>query len=241
MAQYVFQRKEQKFMLDSAQCDALQALLDDRLQRSVYGKSAVCNVYFDTPDHRLIRRSVEKPVYKEKLRIRSYGTVGENDRVFLEMKKKYKGIVYKRRVELQEAEAFSYMADPAAPLNGGQIGNELDYFKQFYRELQPAVYLSYDRLAWFDPAGSDLRVTVDYNVRYRTDSLRLSAPMGGTPLLEEGKYLLEVKSSAAIPMWLTEFLSSRKIYKISFSKYGMVYTGMLQKQLQEKRGLQHAR
>ena len=117
----------------------------------------------------------------------------------------------------------------------------MDYFKQFYRELQPAVYLSYDRLAWFDPAGSDLRVTVDYNVRYRTDSLRLSTPMGGTPLLEDGKYLLEVKSSAAIPMWLTEFLSSRKIYKISFSKYGMVYTGMLQKQLQEKRGLQYAR
>ena len=92
MAQYVFQRKEQKFMLDSAQCDALQALLDDRLQRSVYGKSAVCNVYFDTPDHRLIRRSLEKPVYKEKLRIRSYGAVGENDRVFLEMKKTQRNV-----------------------------------------------------------------------------------------------------------------------------------------------------
>lgn len=235
----VFRRMEQKYILNETQRQALEALLDQRMEPDKFARSSIRNIYYDTPDYRLIRRSLEKPsVYKEKLRLRSYGDIAAGGDVFLEMKKKYKGVVYKRRVAIGESQAERYMADVAEKLDAGQIGREIDYFKTFYRQLRPAMYLSYDRRSW---RGEDsLRITLDWNVCYRTQNLSLSAPPGGEQLLEPGQYLLEVKTATAIPLWLTAFLSQQKIFKQSFSKYGTAYLRLLEANKIESGGFRYA-
>lgn len=236
MHNLVFRRREQKYLLTQAQRDALVRAVEEHMEPDDYGRSLVCNIYFDTPDHLLIRRSLEGPVYKEKLRLRGYGQIREGDKVFLEMKKKYNGIVYKRRVKLPVEMAMRYMADPEAVLDKGQIGRELDYFKRFYGQLRPAMYLSYDRLAW---RLGDLRVTLDWNVRYRVQQLDLTVPPEGEQLLEAEQYLLEIKTATAMPLWLVEVLDQNHIRKQSFSKYGKAYLRLLQENKIESRGSQY--
>lgn len=223
MENNIFQRREIKFLTDTRQRALLEQAFRGRMAPDPHGESTVCNIYYDTPDYRLVRRSLEKPVYKEKLRMRSYGRVEEDDTVFLELKKKYKGVVYKRRIALPEREAAAYMNGLAPLREDSQIGRELDYFRRFYGDLSGAVYLCYDRSAWFSAEDPNFRVTFDRNIRWRGEELRLTAPVGGEALLLPGQSLFEVKTADAIPLWLVEVLDAAQIRQASFSKYGEAY------------------
>lgn len=238
MADFVFRRKEQKYMLDAAQAAVFRAAMAQFMEHDRYATSAIRNIYYDTPDYRLIRQSLEKPEYKEKLRLRSYGDAAADSKVFLEMKKKYHGIVYKRRIRLRTLEAQNYMADPEAKLDKGQIGREIDYFKRFYGDLFPAVFLSYDRESWRSHDGQ-LRITMDWNILYRTEEVDLTKPNYGEALLEPGMHLIEIKSPGAMPLWLARVLSENQIRQRSFSKYGNVYLRLLQEHKIESRGFQY--
>lgn len=236
----VFRRRELKFIITQSQRDALQRLLEEKMVPDKYGRKTICNLYYDTPDFRLIRRSLEKPVYKEKLRLRSYGRIEPGVDVFLEMKKKYKGIVYKRRVRVSQEEAMAFMERRAPLPNDSQIARELVYFRDFYKNLEPRVYLCYEREAWYDPLDGGFRMTLDRNIRYRTTDFDLRSSYDGQTLLSPEMSLLEVKASGGIPLWLTEHLSSQHIHKQSFSKYGTAYMEMLQEKLSESRGRSYA-
>lgn len=236
----VFRRRELKFIVNEQQRQELEQIMAQRMIPDRFGRSTICNLYYDTPDFRLIRHSLEKPVYKEKLRLRSYGRVEPGVDVFLEMKKKYKGVVYKRRVEVTEDEAAAFMERQAPLPKDGQIAREMVYFRDFYRELAPRVYLSYEREAWFDPQDGGFRMTLDRNIRFRTTDLSLSSPIDGRQILSPELSLLEVKASGGIPMWLTEHLSRNHIHKQSFSKYGRAYLELLQESLKEIRGRSYA-
>lgn len=238
MADFVFRRREQKYLLDASQTAAVLAAMERHMEPDRYAVSAIRNIYYDTPDYRLIRRSIEKPAYKEKLRLRSYGDAEWDSKVFLEMKKKYDGVVYKRRVSLTCREAMEYMSDPDKKLADTQIGRELDYFKQFYVQLLPALYMSYDRHSWRS-RDKQLRVTVDSNIRYRTWDLDLTSPSGGEELLEPGQALMEIKAPGAMPLWLAQLLSEQKIRQRSFSKYGTAYRRLLAEQKLEVRGVHY--
>lgn len=236
----VFRRRELKFIINQSQRDALQQLLEERMVPDEFGNKTICNLYYDTPDFRLIRRSLEKPVYKEKLRLRSYGRIAPGVDVYLEMKKKYKGIVYKRRVKVSQEEAMAFMERQAPLPKDSQIARELVYFRDFYNNLEPRVYLSYDREAWYDPNDSGFRMTLDRNIRYRITDFDLGSSYDGQMLLPSDMSLLEVKASGGIPLWLTEHLSSQQIHKQSFSKYGTAYMEMLQEKLKESRDHSYA-
>ena len=168
----VFARTELKYRLTAAQDRFLRETLAPYVEPDQYGESTICNIYYDTPDFRLIRKSIEKPVYKEKLRLRSYGPAGPDDNTFLELKKKYKGIVYKRRICLPEQDAMNYLSGKSPLLEENQISKELDWFLDFYGNLQPAVYLNYDRTAFYSKEDPDLRITFDRNIHFRTDDLQ---------------------------------------------------------------------
>lgn len=224
----VFCRKELKFLIDGSQRRQLEQVFSERMLPDAFGHSSIRNIYYDTPDFRLIRRSLEKPIYKEKLRLRRYG---DNGPVFLEVKKKYKGIVYKRRIRISEPEATAFLAY-CGTVPDTQIGREMVYFRDFYKNLRPQVYLSYERDAWYSKADPGLRITIDEDIRYRNSKLRLTEGPGGQTLLPPDCYLMEVKAENAIPLWLTELLTALKIHKISYSKYGSAYT----RELQRKRG-----
>ena len=236
MAVDVFRRRELKFLLNDFQCDAVRTALVQRMAPDPYGLSTICNLYYDTPDYRLIRHSLEHPVYKEKLRMRCYGLATSDADVFLELKKKYQGVVYKRRVKVTEDEAISFMNRTGTLRKQNQITREILYFRDFYQNLRPQVYLCYDRDAWYDPVDKGFRMTLDRNIRYRTDDLSLTAPFGGCEILKPGQTLLEVKAEGAIPLWLVDLLTREQIHKQSFSKYGKAYEQMLREHLAVQKG-----
>ena len=222
----IFERHELKYLLTARQRQTLEQAMSGYMKPDPYGESTVCNIYYDTPDFRLIRRSLEKPIYKEKLRVRSYGPVTAEQPVFLELKKKYKSIVYKRRILVPEQAASAFL-DGKAPLpEDSQIARELAYFQWYYRELVPSVYLCYDREGLFANDDPDLRITFDENIRWRDEDISLSADTAGEQLLAPGQSLMEIKVADAMPLWLAHALSALGVFKTSFSKYGSAYQAM---------------
>ena len=221
--QAVFKRYELKYLLRADQKERLLALAEPYIALDQYGRTQIRTIYYDTPDYRLIRRSLERPAYKEKLRVRSYGETTPDSPVFLELKKKFDGVVYKRRMTMAEQQAAAWLQKGETPPEPSQIQAEIEYFCQYYGGLHPTIYLSCQREAYYDRNGSDFRITFDEDIRFRQDRLSLAQEPGGMPLLEEGQVLMEIKTSGAIPLWLTAFLTRENIYKTSFSKYGIAY------------------
>ena len=217
----VMKRYELKYLLTPQQTEYLEQCLQGHMQPDQYGLTSIASLYYDTPDHRLIRTSLEKPAYKEKIRSRSYGLATPDTPVFLELKRKSEGIVYKRRVAstISGVDAFFQRGEIG---EDGQIAKEIRYFRDYYQNLAPACLIIYDRVAYYEPDG-DLRLTIDHNPRYRVDHLDLSTSMDGLPLLPKGYTILEVKVQQAMPMWLGKILADGGIYKSSFSKYGEAY------------------
>lgn len=234
--QGTFKRYEKKYLLSEMEYKQLRARLQDKLNVDAYGNTTICNIYFDTPSYQLVRTSMEKPVYKEKLRLRSYGTPQEGDTVFIELKKKYKGVVYKRRekLELNKAENYLYHKKPTE--ENSQIIREIDWFLQFYNDIAPAMYISYDRVAMYGVEDSELRVTFDTNILWREDTLFLEAGNYGNALLPEGYRLMEIKIPGTMPLWLTHILDELKIYPTSFSKYGRGYEQLTNRNIYERMG-----
>ena len=231
MAQQVFKRIEKKYMLTRPQREALLQAFQGHMRRDEFGRHTICNLYLDTDDYALTRRSIEKPVYKEKLRLRAYGVPGPGDTVFLELKKKYKGVVHKRRMELTCQCAMDWLLRGKHPDADTQIARELDYALRLYRP-QPKVYLCYDREAYFCPDNPDLRITLDENIRFRTAQIDLTRGAWGTSTLPEGATLMEIKIPGAMPLWLAGALSAQRVYPCSYSKVGTVYENYIQPAIQ---------
>lgn len=224
-----FKRYEKKYMLTQEQQENLMKQILPYIKEDKFGRYTICNIYYDTEGWELIRRSIQKPVYKEKLRVRSYGVPGDEDKAFIEIKKKYKGIVYKRRITAQAKDV-----DPI--LTGGssfeikksdeQIRNEILWFQSFYR-TQPRIFIGYDRQAFAGIQDSGLRITFDTNIRWRDEELDLRCGDYGQPVLPGEQVLMEVKMPGTCPLWLAHILNDSSIYPTSFSKYGTCYKNFI--------------
>ena len=214
----VFQRYEFKYLMTRGQQARLLSAAGDRLRPDEYSHSSIRNLYLDTPDFRLIRRSLEKPVYKEKLRLRSYGRADWEHPVFMELKKKYRSVVYKRRLTLPYGRALDCLAGDC-PWPETQIGSEIGYAMDFYPDLEPRVFLSYERDSWYAPE-SGLRITFDDCLEY-LDCHRFRSPW--RPIIESSESVMEIKSAVPYPPWLVDVLSAERIYSASFTKYGNAY------------------
>lgn len=223
MAQETFKRYEKKYLLSTLTYRTLLKQLEGQLIPDAYGSYAISNIYFDTPDYTLIRNSLDKPFYKEKLRLRSYGTPRGDSPVFAELKKKCDGIVYKRRVPLSLTEAEDYLYHGIYPSVDNQVLREIQWLLSRY-PLSPAVHLSYDRTAYSGLRDKELRITFDTNILARKDALTLRAGAFGESLLPPDTVLMEVKTSGAMPLFLSRLFSKMQLYPSSFSKYGTYYT-----------------
>jgi len=230
MAIEVFNRYENKYLLDDAAFIRFYERLLDYMELDDYNKAhpfySICNLYFDTHDDALIRKSIAKPKYKEKLRLRAYGVPKPGAKGYLELKKKVYGLVNKRRTALRLDEAYEFVRTgelpPLQEYMNRQVLREIHYFRQRYA-LQPKVYLAYERRALFSKESRDLRITFDTNIRSRRYDLRLECGDYGEPLLERGRWLMEVKAEKTIPLWLSRLLSEHRLFRTSFSKYGNEY------------------
>jgi hypothetical protein len=228
-AKLTFKRYESKYLLSREKFAALWPELEPYLEPDDFFRSTVCSVYYDCEDFRLIRRSIEKPVYKEKLRVRSYNVPNPEDEVFVELKKKYRGVVYKRRISMPAAKAEQYLDRrlPAQPET--QISREIDWFLKT-NPVSPKVMIASDRRAYRAKENPELRVTFDSSIRWRETSLSLMDGDWGQELLENGQILMELKIPEAAPLWLAHLLSRLEIFPQSFSKYGRCYkTQLLEK------------
>ncbi len=225
--QAVFKRYELKYLLTREQKETVLATMESHMKQDQYGRTIIRNLYYDTDTYLLIRRSIEKPAYKEKLRLRSYQTAGADDVVFAELKKKYNDVVYKRRIALTNREAMAWLSGEKHCGQHTQIAKEIDYVLWLYGNLHPAVFLSYAREAYCANDGSNFRVTFDDAILCRQENLSLTSEVYGTPILSEGQVLMEIKCNGGIPLWMTQVLSKERIYKTSFSKYGTDYQTLI--------------
>lgn len=234
--QSIFQRYEMKYMISVEQKERILERMKPYMELDEYGRTVIRNIYYDTENHRLIRRSLERPVYKEKLRIRSYERANADSPVFVELKKKYESVVYKRRLSMSEETARRWLEGSWNWEEKNQIAAEISYFCRFYENLRPKVFLSYEREAFRCFGQKDFRVTFDDHILCRQEALSLTEDVWGEPLLEDGKVLMEVKTAGGIPLWMTRILTEEQIYKTSFSKYGTAYEKYIYQKEKRKNG-----
>lgn len=218
----VMQRVEWKYILSAEQTEFFRERLKGHMEPDAYGLTTIQSLYYDTPDRRLVRTSIEKPEFKEKIRLRAYGRATSETPVYLELKRKAFGIVYKRRVQATVPEVKRFFAGEPVLDEDGQIDREIIYFRDYYKKLEPACMILYDRTAYYEPDG-DLRLTIDRNPRYRTDALSFDLAPVGIALLAPGDTILEIKVQDTIPLWLVRILSEGNIKRGSISKYGEAY------------------
>lgn len=238
MALSTFCRKEMKFLITEEQ---MHVLLKETA--AYFDYDAFCpngswylirNIYMDTEQNQLIHLSTMGPTYKEKVRIRKYGTYDDQkDSYYLEMKKKAEGIVFKRRVHFTKEDLDTFLKNKQV-LNGynafsQQVMKEFIYLFEQY-EIAPKLFLSYERLALKGKEEPTLRMTFDRNILTRRDNFEFDKA-GGDALLKPHQIIMEIKFENAMPLWLAHLLASHQIYKTSFSKYGHEY----QKYVMKKR------
>ena len=204
-AKFTFKRYEKKYLLSREKYESLRQLLDPHIVPDEYFESTVCSIYYDSDDYHLIRYSIERPVYKEKLRLRSYNVPADGDSVFVELKKKYKGVVYKRRIRMRADEAPDYLNGSIPAPKPSQMSREIDWFLR-QNKPKPKVFIACDRQAYVASDDPDLR-----------------AGSHGEPLAADGMVLLEIKAPGAVPLWLAHILGELDVFPTGFSKYGVCY------------------
>lgn len=219
----IFKRIEQKYLLTKEQYFSLQPLLEKYFEKDQYYESKIYNLYFDNSNNDIIVNSIEKPPYKDKIRLRSYKEVKNNDEVFLEVKKKYNGTVYKRRVCLTLKEWNNYYKKNKMPNHDIQIMKEIDYEIKFFN-LKPSYFVAYDRLSYYSKDDENFRITFDTNLRSRQTNLKLKDTKENILYFDDEFYIMEAKSLYGLPLWFTRCLTDNGIYPRSFSKVGNIYT-----------------
>ncbi len=235
--QTIFKRHELKYRLTKQQYKQLCRCMEKYMVLDSYGRHKISNVYFDTDNFSIIRHSIEKPKYKEKLRLRVYGQPGDDTVSFIELKKKYDGVVYKRRIQSTQSDAMSYLCSDAELGDTSQIKKEVDYYKGMHNSLSPSIYLSYEREAFYSPDDENFRITFDFNIKMRDVDISPYESEQDINILSDDIVLLEVKTVKGLPFWFVDFLGENGLYKTSFSKYGTAYNNfILPKYLKRLRG-----
>lgn len=220
----MFKRIEVKYLLSLEQYAELKKRIMPYVTKDTFGEYTIANVYFDNDNFHLVSRSLEHPLYKEKLRMRSYGVPNDNSYVFFEIKKKYDDVVYKRRIRIQYRTLMDYLNKGIVPIEFKDDSSfkEIQCLMKEY-SLVPKVYLAYDREAYFTNENQNFRITFDSNIRYRFYDPTLTQGDYGEKLLASGYRVLELKTDNVIPLWLVKILNELKIYHTSFTKYGKAY------------------
>jgi SPX domain-containing protein involved in vacuolar polyphosphate accumulation len=230
-----FKRFEKKYLLSARKFDQLWDVMRDHMVPDRFFRSTVCSIYYDSDDYSLIRQSLERPIYKEKLRLRSYNVPGPDDPVFVELKKKFKGVVYKRRVEMSAETAEAYLAGQGRPPIEGQILHEIDFFLQA-NHVSPKVFIACDREAWDDRENPELRITFDRNLSFRDWAPDLNARADNIPLIAADQRLMEIKTNGIYPLWLTQLLRETGARRTHFSKYGLAYRQYIRPETKRQEG-----
>ena len=221
MAEF-FRRVEKKYIIDKKQYELIKESIKEQMELDPHGRSTICNLYLDTDDYALIKNSLQRPIYKDKVRIRSYNLADKKSEVYVEVKKKYDGVVSKRRIKANLEDVEAYLNGAEIPQADTQVAKELDYYFKYYK-LKPTAYITYHREAYYAKNDYGFRITFDTNIQARDYDLSLDKGIYGTRIFDEDKVLMEVKTLGGIPMWFVKMMSEYEIRPGHFSKYGATY------------------
>ena len=227
--QNIFGRYEEKYLITYAQKTALLETISKHIAEDKFANYIVQNLYYDTENWDVVRNSIESPLYKEKMRLRCYGRQAYEAKLFLELKKKYKGVVYKRRAAFSNTLLSSNDVRDIMDQKSSQILRELQFYLKA-NSVYERIYLSYKRSAFTGVVDKDLRITFDTDIRYRIHDLEFTQPENGIPVLTPDQTIMEIKIERGMPLWLVHALGENKVYPISFSKCGTCYTDYIRKQ-----------
>lgn len=231
-----FKRYEKKYLITLEQLQNLKKYFDKYLVADDYAQSTISNLYFDTDNFYMIRSSKDKAEYKEKLRMRSYDKNPNDDsKVFLEIKKKFEKVIYKRRISTSLKKGNEYLLDRQDVLEKSQIKNGIDWIFKTNKNLKPMMYIYYDRYSYKGIEDGDLRITIDSNIKYRNYDLDIKKGIYGNNIIDNNLVIMEIKVSGAYPLWLSEALNKYQMYPRPFSKYGTAYQKL------KERGLENAK
>lgn len=227
LAENTFQRREKKILFDASLAEPLRQRIEEYMNADPYNKDGkpytICNLYFDNEHNDVIRNSVQLPKFKEKLRLRSYGTPGLDDKVFLEIKKKLNGIGTKRRAKLKLSEVYDFLEERKFPQDtkyiNTQVLREIDYYLS-HTPVEPIAYVSYQRFAYYGKEDPKFRVTFDFDIISRRHDLSLESGRYGEPLLPPDLALMEVKFAGAVPLWFVKIMNEFGLSFHTFSKIG---------------------
>ena len=218
-----FKRVEKKYIFTIQKYNELMKRLENKLNPTEFPNSKILNIYFDTDSYDLAIKSIQKPIYKEKIRLRSYNVPNEDSKLFFELKKKYKGVVGKRRIAINKSQYDEYLKyGSISNVENKQIFEEIDYAYKRYN-LKPKMMVAYDREAYYLKENHDIRITLDFNLRSRTTDVDLFMGDAGKKFFSDDMVILEIKSCQSIPIWFAKLLNELQIYPTSFSKYGEIY------------------
>lgn len=226
MQKYImtFKRVEQKYMFSTEDFNKLMCVLGPKMEKNKYFESKILNIYFDDDNYNIAKNSIEKIKYKEKVRARCYSIPHSNKHeVFFEIKRKCDGMVSKRRIALSLEEYERYISNKeVASLSNNHIYKEIDYtLKRKY--LKEKMMVMYDRLSYYLKEDAEIRITFDFNLRYRADMLDFKLGDSGHRFFDEDVVIMEVKTLGSLPIWFVKMMNSFKFYPTSFSKYGEIY------------------
>ena len=223
-----FERMEKKYILSYKQYKTIEEIVEQRLSKDKHGDSTILNIYFDSDNYDLISHSITHPIYKDKVRIRSYNIPTLDSLVFLEIKRKYNKITSKRRINMKLEECYKCINNINLLENKDQMSNEIAYYFKKYK-LNPKMFISYKRKA-YNNADGRLRITFDNNIIARNNDLEIEKGPYGKNILDEDKYIMEIKTLNSIPIWMANILSELEIKPCNFSKYGEAYKELILKQ-----------
>lgn len=224
-----FRRVEKKYILSREEYELVKKEMAKYMVEDEHGQSTICNIYLDSNEYALITHSISKPVYKDKVRLRSYNIPKLSDTVYLEIKRKFEGVVSKRRIGIKLQDFYQYLENPdSIEVSNKQVKKELDYYFKYYN-LKPAMFISYVRSAYYGKDNRDFRVTFDSNILARNYHLKLEGGNYGVNIFDPNKYIMEVKTLGSMPLWFVEILNKFKIGPAGFSKYGEGYTQLVLK------------
>lgn len=216
-----FERIEKKYVLNNEQYNYINKNIQPYVNKDEFYQYKINSLYYDTDSYELIRRSIEKPDYKEKLRIRCYNKPDE--KVYIEFKKKYNKVVYKRRTKVNYHDALNDIQ--TCEYADKQIGNEIKYALAYYDSLKPAIFVSCERQSYKGKLDDSLRITFDDNLKYRMNNLSLNNSKDDKQIAK--KIIMEIKVNEAFPLWLSKILDEAKAYPQGFSKVGTAYLNEL--------------
>jgi len=241
--QNIFRRCEKKYLITNEQGATLQRLITSYTAVDQQGEYLIRDLYYDTANWDIISKSIEKPSYKEKLRLRLYGEYTSESQGFLEMKRKYDDIVYKRRIAFPLDEFKDRCVREIISEVDSQISREISYFLQI-NPVSEKIHIAYKRTAYNGIEDKGLRITFDRNIVFHLCSLNSNKfdeynLDNNYQILDSNQMLMEIKTEGAIPLWLTCALSENNIFPVSFSKFGTCYARYISKLqgLQERKNV----